>query len=198
MKFILYDAVGTFRSTTFEPHRLPHCRFADRDMFMRFRGGGVGHAVARGWGAILQQGSPTEITDGEDDDDEEAERGETVANVASTDVTGAADLVAELAVPAGESANLGDNAESSAQPSGGANDASVDVDVEAVAVVAVIATEDADEAEGGVEEEEDKGGGSASEGDEDEDRKVEVDEDPEEGGGGPDAVLPALGRLAPP
>lgn len=75
---------------------------------------------------------------------------------------------------------------------------SMDVDAAVAAVVAVIATEDADEAEGNDEEEEDEGGGSASEGDEDEDRKVKVDEDPEEGGGGLDAVLPALGRFAPP
>jgi hypothetical protein len=30
-------------------------RFVDRDMFMRFRGGGVGHQATRGWDEFLQR-----------------------------------------------------------------------------------------------------------------------------------------------
>jgi hypothetical protein len=30
-------------------------RFVDRDMFMRFRGGGVGHKATRGWDEFLQR-----------------------------------------------------------------------------------------------------------------------------------------------
>ena len=30
-------------------------RFVDRDMFMRFRGGGIGHKVTRDWDDILQR-----------------------------------------------------------------------------------------------------------------------------------------------
>jgi hypothetical protein len=45
-------------------------RFVDRDMFMRFRGGAVGHKAMRGWDDILQQdGHVIEDLDGEVEED---------------------------------------------------------------------------------------------------------------------------------
>src|SRR6267154_3146610 len=42
-------------------------RFVDRDMFMRFRGGGVSHQVTREWDEFLQNdGAVVSIDDGED------------------------------------------------------------------------------------------------------------------------------------
>ncbi|KAJ8595466.1 HAD-like protein [Rhizopogon salebrosus TDB-379] len=43
--------------------------FVDRDMFMRFRGGGVGHKVTREWDDFLQSdGAATKVEDSDDED----------------------------------------------------------------------------------------------------------------------------------
>jgi hypothetical protein len=58
--------------------------FVDRDIFMRFRGGGVGHQVTREWDEFLRHdGAVVSVDDDEDlefevgdDDDDDDEHGE--------------------------------------------------------------------------------------------------------------------------
>lgn len=52
-------------------------RFVDRDMFMRFRGGGIGHKITRDWDEFLQQEGhsiPQDYDTDLDDDDKLSER----------------------------------------------------------------------------------------------------------------------------